>query len=69
MPKPVITIHEIVKTAWYDGMGCYHDTKTSKKLDKEFEDFMELYEDELIDLKRRIDAFEEPFKIDKHKNF
>lgn len=40
-------LEKLLRQAWNSGMGSYHDTKTSKQLKVEEEDFIDSMEDEL----------------------
>lgn len=45
-----MTIEKLVRMAWSSGMGSYHDTKTSKQIDRELEDFIDGVKDEFKNL-------------------
>ncbi len=40
-------LEQLLRQAWNSGMGSYHDTKTSKQLKVEEDDFIDSMEDEL----------------------
>lgn len=40
-------LEQLLRQAWNSGMGSYHDTKTSKQLKDEENDFIDSMEDEL----------------------